>query len=44
MNDVKIKGKVTVTPEEQELALSYMRPIAFDNGFFNRWNPESYGA
>ena len=41
---MKIKGKVTVTPEEQELALSLMEEIAYDNGFFNRWNPEKYDA
>lgn len=39
-----IKGKVTVSFEEQELALSMLQEVAYDNGFFNRFIPESYDA
>lgn len=39
-----IKGKVTVSLEEQELAVSLLKEIAYDNGFFNRWEPERYDA
>lgn len=39
-----IQGKVTVSLEEQVIALSLLQEIAFDNGFFNRWSPEKYDA
>lgn len=39
-----IKGKVHVSLEEQELAISLLQAIAYDNGFFTRWFPEQYAA
>lgn len=41
---MKIKGKIEVSEEEKELAISLLKEIAYDNGFFNRYFPETYQA